>query len=91
MSNSTSTVVLHVYDLSKGMMAAMSRQFLGQHFEGIWYARDQSLSLALSLSRSCLSVTHPHSLRHTGIVVYGNEYYYGQGIFSDPPVRRRTH
>jgi len=85
MSNSTSTVVLHVYDLSKGMMAAMSRQFLGQHFEGIWYARP------VSLSRSCLSVTHPHLLRHTGIVVYGNEYYYGQGIFSDPPVRRRTH
>eukprot|EP01038_Epipyxis_sp_PR26KG_P004309 gene4309-6106_t len=50
-------VQLAVYDLSRGMAAAMSQAILGQRIEGIW---------------------------HTGIVVFGQEYYFGGGIQSAP-------
>lgn len=50
-------VSLAVYDLSRGMAAAMSQQILGQRIDGIW---------------------------HSGIVVYGVEYYFGGGIQCSP-------
>lgn len=46
-------VVLYVYDLSRGMAAALSPSLLGQRIDGIW---------------------------HTGLVVFGHEYYYGGGV-----------
>eukprot|EP01102_Stenamoeba_stenopodia_P001124 TRINITY_DN10984_c0_g1_i1.p1 TRINITY_DN10984_c0_g1~~TRINITY_DN10984_c0_g1_i1.p1 ORF type:complete len:184 (+),score=43.16 TRINITY_DN10984_c0_g1_i1:158-709(+) len=51
-------VSLHIYDLSNGMAAMFSRQFVGKQIDGIW---------------------------HTGIVVYGKEYYFGGGIQCDNP------
>eukprot|EP00916_Digyalum_oweni_P027096 GHVL01044459.1.p1 GENE.GHVL01044459.1~~GHVL01044459.1.p1 ORF type:complete len:410 (+),score=100.62 GHVL01044459.1:44-1231(+) len=30
-------VILHVYDLSQGMMKQMSRTLLGKHFDGLWH------------------------------------------------------
>jgi len=54
----SSSVVLHLYDLSQGMAKNLSRQFLGKQIDGIW---------------------------HTGIVVFGKEFYYGGGICKDPP------
>lgn len=36
-NSSQMDVQIYVYDLSKGMAAAMSQQFLGTHIEGIWH------------------------------------------------------
>jgi hypothetical protein len=46
-------VELAVYDLTQGMAAALSQQFLGQRIDGVW---------------------------HTGVVVFGFEYFFGGGI-----------
>ena len=46
-------VTLAVYDLSRGMAAAMSQQILGEQLDGIW---------------------------HTGIRVFGKEWFFGGGI-----------
>lgn len=51
-------VTLYVYDLSMGLANTFSRQFVGQHFEGIW---------------------------HTGIVVFGTEYFFGGGVCAMQP------
>lgn len=55
---SSSSVKLHIYDLSKGMAQQLSLAFLGKQIDGIW---------------------------HTGIVVYGYEYYFGDGIQAAAP------
>eukprot|EP00041_Stephanoeca_diplocostata_P005206 m.57976 g.57976 ORF g.57976 m.57976 type:complete len:191 (-) comp15634_c0_seq1:49-621(-) len=55
---SSHPVQVYVYDLSHGMMAAMSQQFLGKKLDGLW---------------------------HTGIHVYGKEYFFGGGIQSTAP------
>ncbi|CAK4806673.1 unnamed protein product [Aphanomyces euteiches] len=46
-------VVLHVYDLTRGMARQMSASLLGRQIEGVW---------------------------HTGVFVYGKEYFFGGGI-----------
>ncbi|KAF0689095.1 Aste57867_19367 [Aphanomyces stellatus] len=46
-------VVLHVYDLTRGMARQMSMSLLGRQIEGVW---------------------------HTGVFVYGQEYFFGGGI-----------
>jgi hypothetical protein len=51
---SSERVLLHVYDLSNGMVKNFTH-LLGKEFEGIW---------------------------HTGIVVYGREYFFGGGYNS---------
>ncbi|CAJ1351432.1 unnamed protein product [Effrenium voratum] len=51
-------VVLHLYDLSRGLASMLSPLLLHQSLEGVW---------------------------HTGIVVYGKEYYFGGDIFYDTP------
>ena len=53
---SASMVVLHVYDLSRGMARAMSQPLLG-------FAVD--------------------IIPHTGLVVYGREYFFSGGIVSE--------
>eukprot|EP00035_Acanthoeca_spectabilis_P010385 m.184116 g.184116 ORF g.184116 m.184116 type:complete len:170 (-) comp15006_c2_seq3:2166-2675(-) len=35
--STTSTVEVYVYDLSQGMMATMSEQFLGKRLDGLWH------------------------------------------------------
>ncbi|TMW65860.1 hypothetical protein Poli38472_003625 [Pythium oligandrum] len=48
-----SSVVLRVYDLSRGMARQLSPSLLGKQIDGIW---------------------------HTGVLVYGQEYFYGGGV-----------
>ena len=72
----TSPVKLYVYDLSRGMARAMSMQFLGRQIEGIWYSRIFESSCEHDLTRS---------LRHTSVVVFNKEVFYGQGIFITAP------
>jgi hypothetical protein len=72
----TSPVKLYVYDLSRGMARAMSMQFLGRQLDGIWYSRTFESSCEHFLTRS---------LRHTSVVVFNKEVFYGQGIFITAP------
>lgn len=51
-------VTLHLYDLSRGVAAALSPWLLEEQLEGVW---------------------------HTGLVVYGKEYYFGGDIYYDTP------
>ena len=57
MASSGEPVVLALYDLSQGMAAQMSQQFLGMQIDMI---------------------------PHTGVVVYGKEYFFGGGIQALP-------
>jgi hypothetical protein len=72
----TSPVKLYVYDLSRGMARAMSMQFLGRQIDGIWYSPTFESSCEHHLTRS---------LRHTSVVVFNKEVFYGQGIFITAP------
>eukprot|EP00053_Salpingoeca_punica_P008097 m.73311 g.73311 ORF g.73311 m.73311 type:complete len:166 (-) comp14449_c0_seq1:281-778(-) len=54
----THPVKIYVYDLSHGMLAAMSLQMFGTFLDGLW---------------------------HTSVVVYGKEYFFGQGIQAVAP------
>jgi desumoylating isopeptidase 1 len=74
----TSPVKLYVYDLSRGMARAMSMQFLGRQIEGIWYSRIFESSCEHDLTRS---------LRHTSVVVFNKEIFYGRGIQITTPGR----
>jgi hypothetical protein len=71
-------VQLHVYDLSNGMARQMSRQLTGRQIDGIWYEVYAS---------SYLSLTDASNLRHTSVVVFGKEIFYGQGINLTQPGR----
>lgn len=71
-----SSVELFVYDLSRGLAKQFSAQLVGTHFEGIWCAA----SLIIRALLTCRG-------RHTGIVVYGREYFYGGGLQAMMPVR----
>lgn len=51
-------VVVHVYDLSAGMAAALSQSLIGKQIDGVW---------------------------HTGVVVFGREYFFGGGIQAGLP------
>lgn len=51
-------VILHLYDLSRGVAKVVAPWLINQHWEGVW---------------------------HTGIVVFGREYYFGGHIFYDRP------
>jgi hypothetical protein len=63
-------VQLYVYDLSNGMARQMSRQLTGRQIDGIWYVFATSIFILVCSSHS----------RHTSVVVYGKEIFYGQGI-----------
>ena len=49
----SSTVTVHVYDLSQGYAQQLSKAVVGKEFKAVY---------------------------HTGVVVYGTEYFYGAGI-----------
>jgi hypothetical protein len=53
-SNAGVSVEVWVYDLSKGMMAAMSQPLLGKHLDGLWHTSivvngKESVSFSFSL------------------------------------------
>lgn len=66
-----SDVKLYVYDLSRGLAKSMSLALTGKQIDGIWYV-NQTLKV------------EAHS-RHTSIVVYGREIFFGQGILEARP------
>lgn len=68
-------VQLYVYDLSNGLARQMSLQLTGRQIDGIWYV----LSIESS-PRLCIHVIVTPLYRHTSIVVFGKEIFYGQGI-----------
>lgn len=70
-------VKLYVYDLSNGMAKSLSRQLTGRQIDGIWYSMESSRTFCGPL----------HDDRHTSIVVYGKEVFYGQGIAVTAPGR----
>lgn len=73
-------VQLYVYDLSNGMARQMSRQLTGRQIDGIWYVFASAIIF--------IFVRSSHS-RHTSVVVYGKEIFYGQGI--DVTLPGRSH
>lgn len=72
----SSKVQLYVYDLSNGMARQLSRQLTGRQIDGIWLAFHISLR---GLYSSVLK------RRHTSVVVFGKEIFYGQGISTTGP------
>lgn len=70
-------VKLYVYDLSNGMARQLSRQLTGRQIDGIWY-------LACSIVNIIQLITSP---RHTSVVAFGKEVFYGQGINMTAPGR----
>jgi len=77
-----SSVQLYVYDLTNGMARQLSRQMTGRQIDGIWYA------VAINDFRGCWAtyVCIP-GLRHTSVIVFGKEVFYGQGIHITAPGR----
>lgn len=71
-------VKLYIYDLSNGMARAMSRQLTGIQIDGVWSVTQNRL--LLMLVRADVSIS-----RHTSVVVFGQEVFYGQGISICPP------
>lgn len=55
-------VVLHLYDLSRGLAKVVAPWLLQMPWEGVW---------------------------HTGVVVFGREYYFGSKIYHDKPAMTR--
>ena len=64
-------VKLYVYDLSNGLARQMSQQLTGRQIDGIWFVSKSDLFLVNEPLISC---------RHTSVVVFGKEIFYGQGI-----------
>lgn len=71
-------VELYVYDLSKGMARQFGAALTGRNIEGIWCVLE-SQSAYHELTRR----------RHTSLVLYGLEIFFGQGIDIAQP--GRTH
>ena len=75
------SVQLYVYDLSNGMARQLSRQLTGRQIDGIWQV-DSHLDFLFLANRDLW-----RTLRHTSVVVYGKEIFYGQGINITQPGR----
>ena len=73
-----SRVQLYVYDLSNGLAKQLSRQLTGRQIDGIWCANTQRM-LCCDTYHGCVKD------RHTSIVVFGKEVFYGQGIAITKP------
>lgn len=68
-------VSLYVYDLSMGAAKAMSTALIGKQI-GAW-RRAAGPGSAGELHHECL---HPDGIWHTGVEVFGQEYFFGGGI-----------
>jgi hypothetical protein len=75
----SSPVELYVYDLSNGMARQLSAQLTGRQIDGIWYTLLSYYHLHPSLNCTLY--------RHTSVVVFGKEVFYGQGIDTSLPGR----
>ena len=73
----SSPVELYVYDLSNGMARQLSAQLTGRQIDGIW------CSLLLYLPPTL--IVNCTLDRHTSVVVFGKEVFYGHGINTSPP------
>ena len=73
----SSPVQLYVYDLSNGMARQLSRQFTGRQIDGVWYV--------LRHLRVPYKLTQYTGNRHTSVVVFNREIFYGQGILETAP------
>ena len=69
-------VKLYAYDLSGGMARTMSRQLTGIQIDGIWYVDPYYIKL-FSLPKC--------QQRHSSVVAFGKEIYYGQGVYICAP------
>ena len=69
-------VQLYVYDLSNGLAKQLSRQLTGRQIDGIWCV--EFISVVWSFDTDSGS-------RHTSVVVFGKEIFYGQGICITQP------
>ena len=73
----TSPVQLYVYDLSNGLARQLSGQLLGRQVDGIWFVIPRFLGeWSDEVFLKC---------RHTSIVVFGREMFYGRGIITTAP------
>lgn len=72
-----SPVEVYVYDLSKGLACQLSLQLTGKQIDGVW--------LVSSGMRSIYSLTTTY--RHTSVVAFGKEIFYGPGICETEPGR----
>jgi hypothetical protein len=71
-------IELYAYDLSNGMAAMYGPMLTGMPIEGIW-------CVASSLFSSLPSNANPQLCRHTSLVLFGMEVWYGQGIHAVSP------
>lgn len=72
------SVKLYVYDLSNGLAKQLSRQLTGRQIDGIWWETSSKQSY-IRLTASWIKD------RHTSVVVFGKEIFYGQGISITAP------
>jgi hypothetical protein len=70
-------VEVYVYDLSKGLASQLSLQLTGKQIDGVWL-------VSSGMRFMCLLTT---LYRHTSVVVFGKEIFYGQGICEAEPGR----
>lgn len=66
-------VQIYVYDLTQGLARMLSQNLLGTRIDGVW---------VFVFGRFCFIL---FLKKHTSVVVYGSEYFYGQGIMEEAP------
>lgn len=73
-----SPVKLYVYDLSQGMAKQMSMALTGRQI-------GRSSTMPTRMTQPHTLVIDLDGIWHTSVVVYGVEYFYGQGIMTAAP------
>lgn len=69
-------VKIYVYDLSNGLAGQLSLQLTGKQIDGVWSV--------LSWCNLMYSLIY-YKYRHTSVVAFGKEIFYGQGICETEP------
>ena len=83
MEDESIAVCLHIYDLTRGMAQLMSAAILGRCSFFHLFCKTSFLNLF----HLCFKGKQIDGIWHTGVVVYGREYFFGgQGITSCLPV-----